>query len=81
MPAQSKGRGARDFLALQLGAGSGKGQNPALALWTIAQNVWERGGPPINRNWLAVVGGLNGLVAGFEPRSLRFISAVRDLPG
>jgi hypothetical protein len=37
MPSQSKRRGAKTILALQLGAGSGKGQNPALVLRTIAQ--------------------------------------------
>jgi hypothetical protein len=36
VPAQVNGRGARSFLALQLGAGSEKGQNSALVPWTIA---------------------------------------------
>ena len=61
VPSQSKHRGPSVMQWPQLGAGSGKGQNPALALRTIAQFLWERGGSPIKRHWLAVVGGLNGL--------------------
>ena len=39
MPSQSKERGPSWCRWPQLGAGSGKGQNPALDRWTIAQTV------------------------------------------
>ncbi len=50
MPSHSKNRGPSFFRWPQLGAGSGKGQNPALARLDHRANVmWERDGSPIKK--------------------------------
>ena len=53
VPSHSNRRGPPILAGPQLGAGSGKGQKPAMARWPSRGIKRERGGPPIKSHRLA----------------------------